>query len=218
MLIHRIIKPWNISFKAFLLLFCFGLTFSNAQNTLTKEVEANAIETITIKGNQIFNVSVVSTETDYVTILSILDGEYQNNYQIATKLDQNELILSLEYMSFEDIPDDKRNAHKVIAAELKLQIPNNLNLNIFSDIGSVIAKGSYNTLSIELVQGYCTADALSKSATINTIEGDINVITDDAVIRTASKNGKVSTESLNSSEYQWNLTSINGDITVIKKE
>ena len=218
MIVNRIIKPWNNCFKAFLLVVGLTPSFSEAQNTLNKELKASTIKTITINGNQIFDISIVSAQTNAILISSTLDGEYQNNYQIATKIDQNELLLGLEYMAFEDIPDDKRNAHKVIAAELTLTIPHNLNINIISDIGSVEIKGEYNIILIELLQGHFRADALSKNATINTIDGRIDVMTKNTKINASSKNGKVSADSFNSSKYQWNLKSVNGNITVLKKE
>ncbi|WP_157957216.1 DUF4097 family beta strand repeat-containing protein [Winogradskyella tangerina] len=215
---HKIIKPWNLSFKAFLLVFSFGLHFGIAQNTLRKELDAATIETISIKGNQIFNILVTTSSSKTISITSTLDGEYQNNYQIATKQEQNELILSLEFMSFEAIPDDKRNAHKVIAAELKLDIPKDLDLKIKSDVGSVEVAGQYNSLSIELLQGFCNVDAHAKNAAINTIDGNIDVKTKNASVTATSKNGKVAIEDLNTTDWRWNLRSINGDITVIKKE
>ncbi len=215
---YNLIEPWKTKFKAFLLLYIFSISVGSAQNTLKREFDAQSIETISINGNQIFNIYVKSTQTDRISITSTLDGEYQNKYQIASKIDGNELVLSLEFMTFEAIPDDKRNAHKVIAAELTLEIPDDLNLKIKSDIGSANISGNYKSLHVELLQGYCKVEALSKRAILNTIDGKIDVITKNADIRAYSKHGKVSLDSFNSSENQWDLNSINGNITVVKME
>ena len=215
---HYIIRPWNFCFKAFLFLLCLSINAGYGQNTLKKELDANTIETITIKGHQIFNISVTSTSTDRISIASTLDGEYQNNYQITTELNQDELILSLAFMDFESIPDDKRNAHKVIAAELSLQIPNDLNLNISSDIGSASITGNYNSLSIELLEGFCKIDAIAVTTRVNTIDGNIDVVTKNANIRANSKHGKVSIDDLKATSNPWDLNTINGNITVVEKE
>ena len=216
---HRFLRPWNTCFKAFLVLFCFGnFSFINAQNTIKKVIDANDITTVTVNGNQIFNILVTTTLTDKISVTSTLDGEYQNNYQIHSKLNEEELVLNLEYISFEAIPDDKRNAHKVIAATLKLEIPNHINLKIDSDVGSVDVIGSFNSLSVELLQGYCKVNATSKNTIINTIDGNIEVITKNAIVKAISKNGEVITENIEPSEYLWHLNSINGNITVFRKE
>lgn len=205
--------------RPFVLVFCFVLSnFGNSQNTLTKTIDANAIETISIQGNQIFNITVLTSKTDLIEITSKLDGEYQSKYQIITEQKDNKLTLQLEFMSFEDIPDNKRNAHKVIAATLHLKIPENLNLIIHSDIGSADIAGNFNMLSIELLQGYCNVNALAKNSIINTIDGNISIVTEDAKIIASSKNGKVVKDNFNPSPSHWNLKSINGDITVVKKD
>ncbi|EDP71149.1 hypothetical protein FBALC1_01657 [Flavobacteriales bacterium ALC-1] len=189
-----------------------------AQNILEKKLPAEYIETITINGNQIFNISVVTTKTDYISISSKLDGEYQNSYQITTKEDDNKLILSLEFMSLENIPDDKRNAHKVIAATLHLEIPEGLKLNIKSDIGSVDLKGDYNTLSIELLQGHFTINGEAKQGRINTIDGNISVVTTNADVKAISNHGEVVVQDFDLKNSTWNLHSINGTIEVTKQQ
>ncbi|WP_178990903.1 hypothetical protein [Winogradskyella schleiferi] len=91
-------------------------------------------------------------------MISTLDGEYQNDFQIAIKEENQTLKLSLEHVSLTEIPDDKRNTHKVIAATLHLEIPEQLTLNILSDIGAVNLKGNFKSLHIELLQGRCTIE------------------------------------------------------------
>jgi len=205
--------------RSFLLsLLLFNYFVLNAQNVLEKKIKANTIESILINGNQIFEISIETTTTDYISIVSKLDGEYQDNYQIVTKEEHNKLTLSLEFMSFDDIPDDKRNAHKVIAATLHFKIPEDLNLNIKSDIGSVHLNGNFNLLTIELLQGHCEVKGKANDATINTIDGAINVITESATIDATTNKGTVILDQFNKLDSIWNLTSINGNITVTKQE
>lgn len=211
----RFIKPEG-SFLLLMILLNFSALYS--QNKLQKQLSAEHIETITINGNQIFNISVMTAKTDVISISSILDGEYQNNYQITTKQQNNQLTLSLAFVSFDDIPDDKRNAHKVIAATLYLEIPEDLVLNIKSDVGSVDLNGNYNSLTIELLQGYCTIKGNTKRATVNTFDGNISVVTKNAKVNANSNHGKVSITKFKASDSIWNLQTINGDITVVKQE
>ncbi len=189
-----------------------------AQNISEKKLLADGIETISIDGNQIFKISVSTTKTDYITIKSTLDGEYQNQFQIVTEEVNNKLKMKLERMAFTIIADDKRNAHKVIAATLYLVIPEYLSLQISSDIGSADLSGNFDSLSIELLQGHCEVIGKIRNATINTIEGDIKVVTQSASIDANSNNGNVTLDEFSISSSLWKLRTINGDITVAKQE
>ena len=199
-------------------IFLFISTNFQAQNILDKKVSKEGFESILINGNQIFKISVSTATTDYITISSILDGEYQNQFQIITKQENNQLKLSLERLEFSVLADDKRNAHKVIAATLTIEIPENLSLSIISDIGSVGLNGNFDSLLIELLRGHCEVIGKANSVTINTIDGDINVVTQNASISASSSHGNVVLDEFSNSESFWKLQSINGDITVAKQE
>jgi DUF4097 and DUF4098 domain-containing protein YvlB len=121
-------------------------------------------------------------------------------------------------MGFTIIADDKRNAHKVIAATLYLEIPEYLSLQISSDIGSADLSGNFDALSIELLQGHCEVIGEIRNATINTIEGSIKVVTQSANIDANSNNGNVTLDAFSRSSSLWKLRTINGDITVEKQE
>lgn len=205
------------SLRSFLLMvFLLYSVIGLSQNILQKQLPAEHIKTISINGNQIFNISVSTSKTDKINITSTLDGEYQNDFQLDIKEDEQTLNLSLAHFSFMEIPDDKRNAHKVIAATLQLEIPEELELNIQSDIASVDVIGNYKSLYIELLQGKCNIEGVAKTATINTLDGDINVITQNATIEANSNHGEIIVDEFEYSEALWKLKSINGTITVAK--
>ena len=128
------------------------------------------------------------------------------------------MTLGLEHVSFLEIPDDKRNAHKVIAATLHMEIPKYLSLHILSDIGSLYLKGAFKSLLIELLQGRCNVEGISKTATINTLDGDINVVTKSASVEANSNHGKVTIDDFSDAISIWKLKSINGNITVVKPD
>jgi hypothetical protein len=216
----KLIKPWTLNVKAFFVLsvFLFISLSLEAQNILEKKLLADGIEMISIIGNQIFKISVSTSKSDYITIKSTLDGEYQNQFQIVTEEANDELKLRLERMAFTAIADDKRNAHKVIAATLSLEIPKQLSLYISSDVGSVDLSGNFDWLYIELLQGHCEVMGKIHNATINTIDGDIKVVTRSASIDANSNNGSVTLDEFSLSSSLWKLRTINGDITVAKRE
>ena len=54
------------------------------------------------------------------------------------------LEIKLRESNFAGIPDNKRNAHKVVAAKLQLVIPENLQLEVVSDVLS----NSFNPIMV----------------------------------------------------------------------
>ena len=212
-----IIKLWDFNPKAFFIscIFLFIINIE-AQNIFEKTIAADKISTISINGNQIFSILVTTSKTNEVIIRSTLDGEYQNDFQIVIKEDSQLLKLSLEQLSLAEIPDDKRNVHKVIAAILYLDIPEELSLHIMSDIGSVDIKGNFMSLFIELLQGQCQVIGEVKTVNINTIDGDINAATKNAFVNANSNHGKVTLDAFSNPKSIWELKSINGNITVVK--
>ncbi|WP_179318901.1 hypothetical protein [Winogradskyella helgolandensis] len=217
---NKIIKPWNFNFMAFFVLCVFILNtlIVKAQNILEKEITAEKIDTISINANQIFKISVSTSQTDKIKVRSTLDGEYQNDFQVVILENNHTLNLHLEHLSFTEIPDDKRNAQKVVAATLHLEIPEDLSLDIISDIGSVDLKGDFNTLYIQLLQGHFYIIGDTKTATINTFDGDIHVVTKSAAVVANSNHGKITTDEFSKAIPIWKLKSINGNITVVKPD
>ncbi|MFD1016812.1 hypothetical protein [Winogradskyella rapida] len=196
-----------------LILFCLSFSLSS-QNIWQQQRSAQGIEAVTINGNQIFNIEISTSKTTEIKATSIVDGAYQDDFQVLLKAEDKTLYLSLEKLSLLEIPDDKRNAHKVIAATLKLEIPEELRLNILSDIASVNIDGAYKSLYIELLSGACYVVGTAQSATINTIDGDIVVSTTNSTFDAHSNHGEIKVPHNDKASSLWTLTSINGDITV----
>ena len=202
---------------AFFVFFIWSSLIIEAQNVLEKQIQVDGIKSISINGNDIFNISVSTSKTNQIKMTSTLDGEYQNDFQMVSIEENGILKLSLEHLSFMEIPDDKRNAHKIIAATLYLEIPEQLTITILSDIASVDLNGKFKSLFIELQQGQCSVDGSVKTATINTFDGDISVVTKSATVNAQSNHGKVVLDKFYDLDAAWKLKSINGDITVEKQ-
>ena len=189
-----------------------------AQNKRETTHSAENISKVIIDGNQIFNIEIIATATNEIKINSLTDGEYQDDYQVFSVENDGMLNIELRRTPFYNTPDDKRNAHKVIAATLKIEMPKNLELSVISDIGSVILTGDFKALFVELAQGSFRAEAEAKFATINTMDGAIDVKTKDALIETDSKRGLVNIPNDMFGFNVWQLKTIGGNITVVKNE
>ena len=87
--------------------FLFMAIRVNGQNIIEKKLLADKTETISINGFRIFKISVSTSKTEFITIKSALDGEYQNQFQVVTKQEENQLDLKLEQIEFSTIVVDK---------------------------------------------------------------------------------------------------------------
>ncbi|WP_411766394.1 hypothetical protein [Winogradskyella sp. A3E31] len=214
---HLFIQPWSVLLKAFLVLSVLFFSFKTyAQNTINKAISAKDISEIVVDGNQIFNIEVEARPSKEIIINSLTDGEYQNEYKIHSEIKDGQLFIKLQKTPLYNIPDDKRNAHKVVAATLKVVMPEGLNIAIKSDIGSVNALGKFKTISIELLQGSVNVIGFAERAMINTFDGNICVTTENATIEAVSNNGKITVPKERFKNAYWILKSIDGDIKVVK--
>ena len=203
--------------KAFLVLSVLFFSFKTyAQNTINKAISAKGISEIVVGGNQIFNIEVEAKPSEKIIINSLTDGEYQNEYKILSEIKDGQLFIKLQKTPLYNIPDDKRNAHKVVAATLKVVMPEGLNIAIKSDIGSVNALGKFKTINIELFQGSVIVIGSAERAMINTFDGNISITTENATIEAVSNNGKITVPKELFKNAYWILKSIDGDIKVVK--
>lgn len=213
---NRTTKSWKLIFRTFVLFICFYSV--KAQNSFQDILPQDQVETIKINGNQIFKIEVSTHDLREIHINSQIDGEYQQQFLIAHSIQREILSLQLEQNPALSIPDDKRNAHKVIAAKLQLLIPKGLNIDIKSDIASVFLAGSFKMVTIQLLEGLCHIEGNAIESLVNTVEGNITVKASDGKVMAKSRYGTILLDSLNTSDVLWSLESIRGNIKVLKKE
>jgi len=214
--ISNIIKPWCVYARAFFIFFFLSIVHS--QNNRYERIVSESIQTIAINGNQIFKIEVETHSSREILLRSKIDGEYQDLFQITNSTEGSVLTFQLEENPVVSIPDDKRNAHKVVAATLRLTIPKDMNLDIVSDIASVKLKGSYRQLTIQLLEGFCEIYGEIYMATVNTVNGGITVKTSRGEVSATSRYGKIKADDFKRKEGKWLLQSIRGDITVINED
>lgn len=203
-------------FLVFLVSFCSYVAW--AQNTSKTSYSANGIDTIVIDATQIFTINVKAVQTKMITITSVTNGEYQNNFKVVSKEDNGTLTVALQRSGMDDIPDDKRNAHKIVVAEVQVELPEDKSISIKSDIGSVTMNGKFKDMLVDLEQGSFTANATAEDARIKTIDGNIFLETKNALIETDSHHGLVDTPKDLFGFGVWKLQTNGGNITVKKVE
>lgn len=206
-------QPWKAVFKVFFILLV-ATQGSNTQNQLAQTIDASGIDRVLISGNDIFEINVQTIPGRQIKLASIVDGEYGNYFDIGFEQNRSTLEFFLMASDLIEIPDDKRNAHKVVSAAIELYIPEDLNLEVISDVGSLEAKGVYNTINAKLQNGFCIVKGTAVNMHIETVEGGISLATKNTTIEASSAHGSVNISQAVKGKHMAKLWSIKGDIEV----
>jgi len=189
-----------------------------AQKVIEKQIDALNISKVVIDGSAIFKIKMSTSKTKTIVVLAKVEGEHNEDIFLLAEIKNSELVISTKLQPLFVPDNDKLSAHKVISIELSITIPEYLNAFIQSDIASVTAKGKYNNLTIELINGNCNVDTFSGNATINTIHGSINIRCKEANVKASTKKGILIQDKLKFGNNTLDLNSINGNITITKIE
>lgn len=187
-----------------------------AQKDTSQQIDAQDVKIINIDTDEVFKINIKTTKTDFILISTHAEGEYSNDIALNSEVKENSLFLRTQFREILQSGFDKLSAHKVFSLELTIEIPENLQVVIKSNIASVEAAGHYEFLQIQLNSGYCELSSFVGDALINTLNGRISIQTTDATVTATSRNGEVNVKSNLSGKHQITANSINGAILVMK--
>jgi len=188
----------------------------SAQRDTKEIILADEIGEIKIDSDEVYLITIHSVETSEISIATHSEGEYYNDIILKSEVRNGQLLLSTEYPEILTGGYDKLSAHKVFSLEIELEIPENMEVVINSNIASLVANGNYKSVYAGLQQGYCQLLNFSGSAVINTFKGDILVETFGGIINAESRHGKVTKPEFLTGRQPIRLTTIDGDIMVRK--
>jgi hypothetical protein len=190
--------------------------FGHAQNQTETQYGATGIQRIVIEGDQIFEIEVIAVPRTDILLFSRVDGEYGNRFQVVSKRESDRFQIQLAAAAFSEIPDDKRNAHKVVAAAVRIEIPEDLQLEVKSDVGYLNVSGAFKSIAAVLQTGYFRFEGQSETLKVNTVEGDIYVKVRSGSAIVQSLNGRVEIDEDLQGPERMELKSIRGNIRVEK--
>lgn len=199
----------------FIVLFSLSLT-GYAQKIIEKSIENAAIKTLVVSDDSIFKIEISTSLNDGIQLQSKIEGEYANAIIISAVTKNDTLYISSAFQPFFKMKNDKLSAHKVVSIELVLVLPENLTVYAKSAIASAEIKGKYKKLSLEFTQGNTTVKDFIGDAMINSVNGNIKMESNYAVVEATSKTGIIEKEPLVSGTHYIKLNTINGNISVTK--
>ncbi len=199
----------------FILVFSLIASDSFAQKIIEKEFEAATISAIEIASEAIFNIIISSEKVDKIKIRTSVEGENFENIVLGVKKDNGILTLNPEFSPYFEAKNDKLAAHKVLAIEMELIVPENLEISIKSSLASVNVTGKFLSIIAFLGVGNCVLNEFSGDAKIMTNQGFINVFAYKTVFGIAfSKKGSVINELKNKGKFTVEAESFEGDISL----
>lgn len=188
----------------------------HAQQDTQEILLADGVKTISIHTDEVYKITIKTSSSRKLVLKTHSEGEYYNQIKLNTKLVDEKLHIKAVYPEILTGGYDKLSAHKVFAFEVELLMPQNLEIDIRSNIASVEAIGSFETFRADLKQGYCDLRKFSGNAVVNTFQGNITVETHSGKIEAHSRNGTISLPEFLPGGNTLKLTSIDGNIKVRK--
>ena len=199
---------------ASLLFFVFLQGYS--QKNTSQVFNAKHINQLYIYTEEVFKINIHTSNTKQVVLTSHSEGEYFNDIALNMEMQEDKLILTSKFREILQSGYDKLSAHKVFSLEINLEVPEGMEVFIRSNSASVTASGDFSELNVELKSGSCHLNNFQGNAVVNTYNGLIEVATHDAIITANSRNGEVILPEFQTGKHMLKLTSINGDIRVLK--
>ena len=196
----------------FLAAFLFQTAFS--QKNVSHVYDAGNIEQLVFYADEIFRINIKTSLKDEIVITTHSSGEYFNDIHLKVERLEKKMIISTSFPESLQEGFDKLSAHKVFSVEVTLEIPEDLDVYVESNIASLTGAGEFDNLQVQLRSGYCKLENFSGNALVNTYSGSIEVQTSNAVIDAYTRSGKISLPPKSSGRYVVKLHSGTGDILV----
>ncbi len=184
---------------------------------MEKQLDVSDIERIDFNADAIFNIKIATVKTNTLIIRATVAGDAAENVVIDIKKTPTSLKITPGFTPFFTQKNDKLAAHKVMAIELEVLVPENRTLSISSKLASLQCSGNFKYLQAYLDQGTCTIKNFTGDGLIKTKNGNTTVSTSQNVgVLATSKNGLVKGKSYQKEYYKLEINSLWGDITILQ--
>lgn len=162
---------------------------------MVREFDASLINGIEINSNIINSILIHSEKTNRVKLLTRIEGENYENVVLSMIEKDNILYLKPDYTPFFESENDKLAAHKVQAIDIKIIVPEDIEISINSKTASVTTIGKLSSLLVTLDIGNCDLQEFIGDANLKTNKGYISVTVNEKMYAKAiSKKGTIINE------------------------
>ena len=172
---------------------------------------------LSIDDDAISKIEIHSSEESIIKISVHISGEHSESVVIEEKTSEGKLFLKTAFAPFFTLENDKLAAHKVMAIELKINVPKTIAVEIKSKLASVLANGTYENIAVSIENSNCDLRNFSGNAHLKTVKGNITVLANNDVSGKAfSKYGIVRNELTSNKKFLVEAESIHGSISLLQ--
>jgi DUF4097 and DUF4098 domain-containing protein YvlB len=198
--------------------FSFGIFIINAQSNAQFSIQDKSIERIVFHADQVSTIQINTLQNASVQFKSSSEGTYKNDIYFDYEVKNDILYIKSIYPERLAFGDNKMTSMQEFSVKVDLVLPENLSVEITSEMASVEGKGVFKNLIINTKSGHCKLHYFYGNAIINTYDGNIGVTTKHAKISAYSQNGKLEIEQGLVQKNNIDLRSVNGNIKVMQTE
>lgn len=157
----------------FLAILILGQLYS--QKYIERIFSANDIETLLIDSNQITALTISSEKTDQIKVEMMVHGESASSTSLTSKITEKKLNLSTSFTPYFIPENDKLAAHKVLAIDVKITLPESINLAINLTHATLKCEGVISHFMISLTSGNCFLTKVLGSGEISTQDATVYI-------------------------------------------
>lgn len=197
--------------------FLLGSYCGFSQKVIEKEFSSEEIRILLIDDDAISKIEIHSSEESIIKFSAHISGEHSESVVIEEKTSEGKLFLKTAFAPFFTLENDKLAAHKVMAIELKITVPETDAVEIKSKLASVFADGTYENIAVSIENSNCDLRNFSGNAHLKTVKGNITVLANNDVAGKAfSKYGIVKNELSSNKKFLVEAESIHGGISLLQ--
>ncbi|MBT8320111.1 MAG: DUF4097 family beta strand repeat protein [Eudoraea sp.] len=188
--------------------------FLIGQKTIRKSFPVSFGTLVQIDTDKSYEAEILAYEGNSLIVDARLDGEYAEALTVNISKEGSTLWVATEFdPSFED-PNDKLSTHKVVSVSLRIQIPCNLDVQVFGTSCNVSMSGAFSNVDVVLNDGNCTLNQVAHKVNVQTQSGNIRLNSLQGVIRAVSHYGQIIQDRIPEGNKSFDLETVSGDITL----
>ena len=201
-------------------IFIFTLLISTSifsQKVMEKQINISGVERIEFLADAIYKIKITSIKTNTLVIRATVAGDAAENVVLELIKTPTSLTITPGFTPFFKLENDKLAAHKVMAIELEVLLPENLNVSVSSKMASLQCFGNFNYLQAYLEQGDCELKSFNGDGVIQTKNGDVTVnASQDVGVLAISKTGLVIGKPYQDEYHKLEIKTVSGAITILE--
>ncbi|MCX2718330.1 DUF4097 family beta strand repeat-containing protein [Poritiphilus sp. M415] len=186
------------------------------QKIIRKSYPAPFGTLIQVDTDKSFQAEIMAYDGTDLIVEARLDGEYADALSVNITKEGSTLWVATEFDPAFEVPNDKLSAHKVVSVSLNIQIPTNLDVQVFGNSCNVTMSGAFNNVDVVLNDGNCTLNQVAQRVNVQTQSGNIVLNSLQGVVRAVSHYGQLIQDEIPKGEMHYDLETVTGDITLYR--